>query len=46
MAKAQAGGEKADLKPLAEAIINGKREVVVELVKKALADERARRPRS
>ena len=41
MAKAQAGGKKADLKPLAEAIINGKREVVVELVKKALADERA-----
>jgi 5-methyltetrahydrofolate--homocysteine methyltransferase len=38
MAKAQAGGKKADLKPLAEAIINGKREVVVELVKKALAD--------
>ncbi|MGO8704269.1 MAG: corrinoid protein [Candidatus Brocadiia bacterium] len=38
MAKAQAGGQKADLKPLAEAIINGKREVVVELVKKALAE--------
>jgi len=37
MAKAQAGG-KADLKPISEAIINGKREVVVELVKKALAD--------
>ncbi len=37
MAKAQAGGEKADLKPITEAIINGKREVVVELVKKALA---------
>jgi 5-methyltetrahydrofolate--homocysteine methyltransferase len=38
MAKAKAGGKKADLKPLAEAIINGKREVVVELVKKALAE--------
>ena len=38
MAKAQAGGKKADLKPLAEALINGKREVVVELVKKALAE--------
>ena len=34
----EAGGKKADLKPLAEAIINGKREVVVELVKKALAE--------
>ena len=38
MAKAQAGGKKADLKPIAEAIIGGKREVVVELVKKALAE--------
>src|SRR5208282_1357225 len=38
MANKEAGGKKADLKPLAEAIINGKREVVVELVKKALAD--------
>ena len=38
MAKAQAGGQKADLKPIAEAIIDGKREVVVELVKKALAE--------
>ncbi len=38
MAKAQAGGSKVDLKPIAEAIIGGKREVVVELVKKALAE--------
>ena len=38
MAKAQAGGKKADMKPISEAIIGGKREVVVELVKKALAD--------
>ena len=38
MAKAPAGGKKVDLKPLAEAIIGGKREVAVELVKKALAE--------
>jgi 5-methyltetrahydrofolate--homocysteine methyltransferase len=38
VAKAQADGKKADLKPIAEAIIGGKREVVVELVKKALAE--------
>jgi 5-methyltetrahydrofolate--homocysteine methyltransferase len=38
MAKAQGGAKKADLKPIAEAIIGGKREVVVELVKKALAE--------
>jgi 5-methyltetrahydrofolate--homocysteine methyltransferase len=38
MAKAQAGGKKVDLKPLAEAIIGGKREAAVELVKKALAE--------
>jgi 5-methyltetrahydrofolate--homocysteine methyltransferase len=38
MATAQAGGKQADLKPIAEAIIGGKREVVVELVKKALAE--------
>jgi len=38
MAKAQAGGSKVDMKPIAEAIIGGKREVVVELVKKALAE--------
>jgi 5-methyltetrahydrofolate--homocysteine methyltransferase len=38
MAKAQAGGKKVDLKPIADAIIGGKRDVVVELVKKALAE--------
>jgi 5-methyltetrahydrofolate--homocysteine methyltransferase len=38
MAKVQTGGKQADLKPISEAIINGKREVVVELVKKALAE--------
>ena len=38
MAKAQADEKKADLRPIAEAIIGGKREVVVELVKKALAE--------
>ena len=37
-AKKEARGAKADLKPLSEAIINGKREIAVELVKKALAD--------
>ena len=37
-AKKEAAGKKADLKPLAEAIIGGKREVAVELVKKALAE--------
>ena len=38
MAKAQGGAKKADMKPIADAIIGGKREVVVELVKKAIAD--------